>query len=144
MRRAPLLVAAVLTHTAHAGDDARVNSAFNKSPIVALVQVEESTFPKAYRSVQDQIESVNASATLVVIASWKGPYRSGATLRAVQPQFCGGYPCLTYPFQVGEIVLVFAREYGEPISPSPGSVVREPEAESLMTQLYRLSWAAGP
>jgi hypothetical protein len=141
MRRAAfLVVTAALSSTAIAGSDVQVDSAFSSSPIVVLVQVRESTFPKAYHSIEDEIKSGDASATLLVIASWKGPYRAGATLRAVQPLICGGYPCLTYPFQVGEIVLVFAGEYGEPISPGPGAVVQEPEAESLMTRLYKLSW----
>ena len=80
---------------------------------------------------------------MVVIASWKGPYHAGATLHAVPP-VCGGYPCATYPFQVGEIVLVFAREYGELISPTPCAVIAEHDAEALMPQLYKLSWSAGP
>jgi hypothetical protein len=134
------IVATALSSTAKAWCDP-VEAAFSSSPIVALVQVKESTFPKAYLA-EDRITSVNAAATLVVIASWKGPYHFGSTLRAIQPQICAGYPCLTYPFQVGEVVLVFAREYGEPIAPSPNSVVKESEADSLMTQLYRLSWAS--
>jgi len=141
MRCAPfLLLAIVLSCTAFAWDNGELGVTFKHSPIIALVQVRESTFPiGGYRSIEDQIRSSRASATLVVIASWKGPYHSGATLRAVQPPVCAGYPCITYPFQVGEIVLVFASECREPISPEPLSVVKEPELRSLMTELYKLS-----
>lgn len=113
---------------------------FDGAPIVVLAQVEESTFPKAYHSREDAARFRDASATLLVITSWKGPYHAGATIRAVQPQSCGDYPCVTYPFQTGEIVLVFAfRQYAEPIS-APG--VKAPEAQT-MTDLYLLSWGGG-
>ena len=115
-RAAFLLVTAGLSSTAVAWSDAQVCGAFRSSPIVALVQVQASTFPKAYRSADDPFLFHDASATLLVIASWKGPYHSGATLHAAQPMICGGYPCLTYPFQTGEITLVFAREYAERVN----------------------------
>ena len=114
---------------------------FDAAPIVVLAQVEESSFPKAYHSVDDEDRFRDASATLLVITSWKGPYHSGATIRAVQPQICTGYRCLTYPFQVGEIVVVFAmRQWGEPIS---APAIRAPDART-MTQLYFLSWGGEP
>jgi hypothetical protein len=89
---------------------------------------------------------------MTIIASWKGPYHAGATLHAVQPQVCGGYPCETYPFRVGEILIVFVGDYGsgssclvrESICPSPLSVVREPEAGSILKELYALSRAEKP
>lgn len=127
------------TATAAPGDVSLAGQ-FDAAPIVVLAQVEESTFPKAYHSREDAARFRDASATLLVITSWKGPYHAGATIRAVQPQACGGYPCATYPFQAGEIVLVFAmRQYGEPIS---APEVKAPEAKT-MTDLYLLSWGGG-
>jgi|SRR5579862_1759063 len=137
-----LVVAAALSTKAICWGGSPIDGEFSRAPIVVLVQVQESTFPPAYRSIEDEIAAQNASAALLVIASWKGPYRSGATLHAVQPQFCGGYPCITYPFKSGEIVLVFARESVEPISPVPSSVMREPD-QATLTRLYRLAWAEG-
>jgi hypothetical protein len=135
------LTLALSATAAAASGDVSLAVEFDAAPIVALVQVQESTFPKAYHSAEDEVRFRNASATLLVIASWKGPYHAGATMRAIQPNVCGGYPCRTYPFQVGEIVLVFAtRQWGEPIS---APAIRAPEAQT-MTQLYLLSWGGEP
>ncbi len=109
-----------------------LEQAFREARIVALVQVETN----------DPRQWAKDTATLLVITSWKGPYHAGATLHAVPPT-CGSYPCSVYPFQVGEIVLVFAPGYGELISPEPCEVIGQHDAEVVMPQLYKLSWAAG-
>ena len=126
-----LLLAVLCSSQAAALCDASLEQQFSTARTVALVQVEETR------------QWGKDSAALLVIASWKGPYHVGATLHAVPPT-CGGYPCTTYPFRVGEIVLVFARESGELISPTPCSVIAERDAEALMPRLYKLSWSAGP
>jgi hypothetical protein len=129
-----LLLAAVYSSNAAAAlCDSSIEQQFSRARIVALVQVEET----------DGRQLGKDSPPLLVIASWKGPYHAGTILHAVPP-ICGGYPCTTYPFRVGEIVLVFAGEYGELISPTRCSVIAEHDAEALMPQLYKLSWATGP
>jgi hypothetical protein len=102
-----LLLATVLDSYGAPMTGARVQTQFQKSSVVALVQVTNSTFPAGYDVLTDLKTFSEASATLVVIAAWKGPYRAGQTLRAGQPDLCAGWPCVTYPFQVGEVLLVF-------------------------------------
>ncbi len=113
---------------------------FARARTVVLVQVRESTFPKAYSSSQDWFSSRDASAVLLVIRSWKGSHHAGTTIRATQPQMCEGYPCHTYPFQVGEILIVFDREWGESFE----YPVVETANTRRMTDLYLLSWGEGP
>jgi hypothetical protein len=128
-----LLLVAVYSSNAAALCDASLKQQFTMARMVALVQIQETEWRQWGKD----------SASLLVIESWKGPYHAGATLHAVLP-ICGGYPCITHPFRVGEIVLVFAREYGELISPAPCAVIAEHDAGPLMPQLYKLSWSAGP
>jgi hypothetical protein len=113
---------------------------FDRASTVILVQVQESTFPKAYSSFGDELSSHDASAVLLVIRSWKGSHHAGTTIRAIQPQFCGGYPCRNYPFQVGETLLVFDREWGESLE---YPLVETADART-MTDLYLLSWVGRP
>ncbi len=113
---------------------------FDRARTVILVQVQESTFPKAYSSFKDELSSHDASAVLLVIRSWKGSHHAGTTIRAIQPQFCGGYPCHNYPFQVGETLLVYDSEWGESLE----NLHVETADARTMTDLYLLSWGGGP
>jgi hypothetical protein len=146
------VIASAITVAASFGAGARdgdlcsgvtIEDGFRRAAIVVLVQVRESSFPYAASSpeeLEEKLENARAAAaTLLVIKSWKGPYTTDATVRAVQPQFCGGFPCHSYPFRAGEILLVFAREYEEPISPAPScSVIDEAHARSAMKALFAL------
>jgi hypothetical protein len=147
-----VLSALSLSATANARSPAEIDTTFTASKIVALVQVKESTFPIADGSADYRARSFSAAATMTIIASWKGPYHTGSTLHAVQPQVCGGYSCGTHPFRIGEILIIFVGDYGsgssclipESICPSPSSIVREPEAGSIFKELYILSRAEKP
>ena len=81
---------------------------FDRADIVVLAKVTESTYPAyPYTTAKDRVLAFNGTATLVVFKSWKGPYLSGAAIKAGPPAFATGV-WDPHPVQVGDEILVFA------------------------------------
>jgi hypothetical protein len=93
---AAVAIAALLFHTDGRADPTQE---FHDARAAVLVRVLESTYP-----------SPAVTAKLLVLRSWKGPFPVGTTITAYATEVCAGACIPTYPFQVGQEVLVFLYE----------------------------------
>jgi hypothetical protein len=123
--RVPLttaVVAAALLFQADAQADPTLAERFNSATAVVLVRVVESTYGRA-----DTLHGVTPTAKLLVMRSWKGPFRPGATVDVGTKVLCAGGNCAPYPFQTNQevVVLVYGPIYGprQTIFPDPESVI---------------------
>lgn len=92
-----------------------VQDRYSAAAFVVLARVTESNFPTATTTREEQTAASIATATLIVIRSWKGAFAAGSTISAGPPDFgtSGVWPG-PHLFHVGDEVLVFAdRRYSD-------------------------------
>jgi hypothetical protein len=128
--RVPLtaaVVAAALLFQTEAQADSSLEQLFQSARAAVLVRVLESTYPSppSKRDSESFSRLWDATAKLLVLRSWKGPFLAGSTISASGKDPCFG-PCVPYQFQVGQEVVVFLYEEGEPVhafAQFPNSVI---------------------
>jgi hypothetical protein len=101
-----------------------------------------STYPSGANSLDYYQRSLDSTASLLVITSWKGPFPAGASIRAATQQVCGGL-CAPYPFRVGKVVVVFTGDVTDPIHPFLGSVIEGASVKEAILQLDALAANSG-
>ena len=112
---AGVFASALLFH-GYAQADSTLAQELHNARAAVLVRVLESTYPvPTYSGDRDSMLRMwNATAKLLVLRSWKGQFPVGATITAAAVDMCAG-ACMPYPFQVGQEVVVFLYEEGEPV-----------------------------
>jgi hypothetical protein len=143
--RVPLAAAAVAAVLLFQGDaqaDSSLAQQFAHANSVVLVRVTASTYPSGANSLDYYQRSLDSTASLLVITSWKGPFPAGASIRAATQQVCGGL-CAPYPFRVGKVVVVFTGDVTDPIHPFLGSVIEGASVKEAILQLDALAANSG-
>jgi hypothetical protein len=130
-----LLAAAVVAILQSPADAApSLSQHYDDAKAVILVQVISSTYPLE----GDVLARADASASVVVMRSWKGPLAAGTSLQVgTQRLVCGGL-CIPYRFLAGQKVLIFAAELNEPIYVDASNVLDGPAAKAATADLDTL------
>jgi hypothetical protein len=113
---------------------------FDYSSAIILGRVLASTFPGSPSAPEtpSSIKALmDATATLVVLKSWKGRYHPGDYVRVAQPQLMGGC-CIRYSLPVGSQFLIFARQESEPLEITEFSVIVLADASCEIAELDSL------
>jgi hypothetical protein len=118
-------------------EDWPIGSRFAAFETIVLVRVVESTFPAAIHSGVDV--SQDASATVLVLKSWKGPFQTGRSLHVVPPGYCFGSSCLPYPLRPGEELLIFDGRTVDPIFALQSFVYRAADSKVSIAALDALA-----
>jgi hypothetical protein len=105
---------------------------------VFLALVLESTFP-GVPATADKKSSyaralLNATATVIVLKSWKGRYELGKHVRVAQPQIMAGC-CMRYSLPVGKQFLIYAGAESEPIEVTEATAVDLADAACEIAEL---------
>jgi len=84
--------------------------------------------PEYYRAL------MGATATVVVLKSWKGRFRPGESVKIAQPSIMGGC-CMRDTLPVGYHFIIFAWQEAEPLEITGLSVADSIESECTMQEL---------
>jgi hypothetical protein len=136
-----LILLTALLATARAGAaplaDWEVRLRYEGWQTVILVHVVESSFPPVIDSVDDD-SILDASATVLVLKSWKGPFAAGRVLHVAPLGGCAGSSCVSYPLQAGDDLLIFDQRTEDPIHAVQPFVLRAEDSKAAMATLDQL------